>query len=101
MPSIRPTHYQVSALPAAHPACRDYALDIHWHHRTDTWSVAYADTCHAPDGTGHPQVADCHIHHRYPLDRAIAIAERAAPHVTVNGRTVADALARSQEADPT
>lgn len=58
---------------AATPAVRPVAYEVS---REDDWLAA----------------------HRFDLDTALKLAREAAPHVTVNGRTVADALTRAEAA---
>lgn len=98
---FQPTAYEVNCLPDTDINAYLYAVQF-TRNRRGEWSVEQNGDC-LGGGRPHMREATCHIEHRYTLEDAYAIATRAAPEVIVMGRTVADALARSQaeEPDPT
>jgi hypothetical protein len=112
---IRPTAYAVSCLPPDSINARHFTLKVEYRRdgkwvvtdrfeflsRTGTWSMGYSWR----DGSQEPTTdADYdevsagqdawRVEHWHDLDTALALAKQRAPHMTVNGHTVADALAR-------
>ncbi|OPC84170.1 hypothetical protein B4N89_27480 [Embleya scabrispora] len=100
-PTVRTTRHEVSLLPEGDINAYAFAVEV-TRNRRGTWSVLNGGHCLADGAPGHPDGGRCHIDHRYDEDTAIELAKRIAPHVTVMGLTVAEALARGQaeEADP-
>jgi hypothetical protein len=84
-PTVQPTAYRVSLLPED---------DVN---RQGRWAVTNGDACLGADGTWadgvkpHGRGASWLTAHRFDLDTALRLAQAAAPKVTVNGRTAADA----------
>lgn len=86
-PIVTATRYSVSCLPISH---RDRGhFEIHVQRRRDgRWSVGDFFDYFDPDGKRHEEA--------WPMseDDAFELAKRLAPQMAVNGRTVADVLAR-------
>ncbi|OPC83038.1 hypothetical protein B4N89_20715 [Embleya scabrispora] len=103
---VRPTRYQVCALPEGDINEPSYTIDVEYRGR-DLWAVTRHSRCLGRDGTWDYEMRpseredDWLREHRFDLDTALELARAAAPHVTVNGHTVAEALAQAEEADPT
>lgn len=97
-PTVSPARYTVSLLPESDVNYRLYVVEVmywgdgHWgviNGATDTRlgiDGAWADGI-KPYGRGD----DWLDAHRFDLDTALRLAQEAAPHVIVNGRTAADA----------
>jgi hypothetical protein len=104
-PTIRPTRYTVSVLPEDHVDASSFTL---WVERDRYgWGVNDGRSSLGADGQwdrGGVSVYgrdDAWIAtHRFDEQTALRLAREAAPHVTVNGHTVAEALARHQESTP-
>jgi hypothetical protein len=103
-PEVRVTRYAVSCLPEGDINARHYMLTVEYRGR-GLWAVM--DGPFAFDAEGRkdyePQPSsredDWLARYRFDLDTAREIAKRAAPLMTVNGHTVADALARAEATD--
>lgn len=94
--TARVTHYEVSLLPDGDVNAYEYAITVEY--RGDgRWAVWRMGECLGVDGVWvwEPRPsgrdADWVAAHRFGLDTALDLAKAAAPHVTVNGRTAADA----------
>ncbi|MEO3976756.1 hypothetical protein [Streptomyces sp. CAU 1734] len=95
--TVRPVKYAVCALPENNINYRHYMIEVQ-HRGKGRWAVTQIDRCLGADGTwaegikpygrGEQWLAD----HRFDLDTALRLASEAAPHIVVNGYTVADAL---------
>lgn len=105
MTAIRPlpvrveaTAYTVSALPEPIPDADSWAIIVEYrgHGR---WAACHGRRCLSAAGRWDwepiPSERDDEwlADHRFTLPAALSVAERAAPLVTVNGRTPADVLA--------
>jgi hypothetical protein len=94
-PTVQPTAYRVSLLPEDDVNHRFYVLTVEY--RQGRWAVTNGDSCLGADGTWADEVKphgrgdEWLAAHRFDLDTALRLAQAAAPHVTVNGRTAADA----------
>lgn len=101
---VRPEEYTVTAVPDdASPDAHVWALTVR-HRGGDRWAVQRGEhSCLGADGTWAQGVKEYDRgdqwlnEHRFDLDTALRLARQAAPHVTVNGRSVADVLARRQD----
>lgn len=95
-PTVEVTRYTVTSMPAtATPDAYLWALRVE-QKRDGTWSVSngseYLDT-----ECGWHQT--CHEAGTHSLDRALEIAKAVAPHLTINGMTAEEALARIARLD--
>ena len=98
-PIVQPTEYSVSCLPD--DDINSYAFGLTVRYRgAGRWAVQRGEhACLGADGEWADGVKeydrgdDWLAAHRFDLDTALRLAKEAAPHVTVNGHTVADALA--------
>jgi len=94
-PTVQPTTYWVSLLPEDDVNFKFYVLTVEY--RQGRWAVTNGDSCLGMDGTWADGVkpygrgAEWLAAHRFDLDTALRLAQEAAPHVAVNGRTAADA----------
>lgn len=97
-PTVKATHYEVSCLPEENVNARHFTLRVEYRGR-DRWAVTDGHDCLSKDGTWSYESIpsnredDWLAAHRFDLDTALRLAKEAAPKVTVNGYTVADALA--------
>ncbi|MGD6765964.1 hypothetical protein ACOKM5_44285 [Streptomyces sp. BH097] len=95
--SVRPVKYEVSALPEGSPSARYFTIDVEYQGQ-GLWAVARFDSCLGSDGTWAEGVKPYDRgqkwldEHRYDLDTALKLARDTAPHLVVEGRTVADVL---------
>lgn len=106
-PTVRATRYEVSLLPATDINAGVFALAVEYRAQldgADLWCVSRYGRCLGADGEWDyepipsSRTKEWIASHRFDLDTAIRLAKEAAPHVMVNGHTVADAIARNQEA---
>jgi hypothetical protein len=95
------TEYSVSCLPLDHPDHTVLSLTVAHRGPGDVWAVTDRfGSCLAADGEWdyEPRPSERHAawkaSHRFPLVEALARAEALAPQLSVNGRTVADVLAK-------
>ncbi|GAA3154222.1 hypothetical protein ACFQ0X_43995 [Streptomyces rectiviolaceus] len=99
-PVVRAVEYTVNCVPDD-----GYHFEIRVQHRgKGRYAVTrHGHSCLGADGTWDRGVkeydrGDAWLNaHRLDLDTALNLAKKAAPHVTVNGYTVADALAMQQK----
>jgi hypothetical protein len=102
-PSVRPSQYTVNCLPDDDINARLFAITVEERGQIDgqtLWAVCRMGQCLDGDGEWDYEpipssrtqewIAD----HRFLLDTALDLARGAAAHVTVNGITVEQALAR-------
>ncbi|ONK09484.1 hypothetical protein [Streptomyces sp. MP131-18] len=95
---IQPTRYEVNCLPEDDINGHSFALAVEYRGR-DRWAVVRHGQCLGADGTWSYESVPSERtdewldHHRFDLGTALRLALAAAPSVTVNGWTVADALA--------
>lgn len=88
---VRPEEYTVTAVPDdASPDAHVWALTVR-HRGGDRWAVQHSGFCLGADGSWARDVKQ-----EFDLETALRLARQEAPNVTVNGRTVADVLARRQ-----
>jgi hypothetical protein len=117
-PQVRPTTYSVSCIPEDDINARHFTLKVEYRGnglwavtdggsflgRNGTWSDGYSWR----DGNEEPATEEdfreesegqeaWRAVYRHDLDTALRLAKEAAPHMLVNGHTVADALARRAE----
>ena len=100
-PYVRPTQYVINLLPESEDVlgghCFEITVDYRGH---DRWAVLRGRRCLGVDGQWSwesipsEREDDWIATHRFDLDTALRLAKEAAPGVTVNGRTAADALKR-------
>lgn len=97
--TVQPTVYTVSCLPEDDIHYRFFQLTVE--RDQYGWSVndGHSYRCLNADGTWDHRGASAEKAsvfwveaHRFDLDTALRLARKAAPHVTFNGRTVAEAL---------
>jgi hypothetical protein len=97
-PSVRPTRYTVNCVPEDDINASGFTITVEYR-GPDTWAVCRHRQCLAADGTWdyEPRPSERGdgwlARYRHDLDTALKLARAAAPLVTVNGWTVADALA--------
>lgn len=84
------TTFTVTAVPAGVPNRDLFALTVEAR-GGDTWAVRYLRWCLTAEGEW-DTCLDWLVCHRFDLDTALRLARAAAPHVTVDGVTVADAI---------
>jgi hypothetical protein len=98
-PTVRPTRYEVSCLPPDDVNAYHFTIRVEYRGR-DLWAVTNGWGCLGTDGEWDHERSpsnredDWLSTHRFDFDTALRLAKEAAPKVTVNGYTVADALAR-------
>lgn len=95
-PIVTVSRYDVSCLPAGH---RDYGhflieVDRYTGDRGELWTVRDADGRYNVDGNPGGTVLIPGADELMTVETALALAQRLAPTLVVNGRTVADVLAR-------
>jgi hypothetical protein len=89
----QPTKYTVCALPLDHREAGHFSITVEWR-GNDKWAVCRYSECLSVDGewSYEPSTSgrtdEWIAAHRFDLDTALALADRAAPHITVNGYTV-------------
>lgn len=94
------TTYTVSLLPDDDINHHSYAITVEYR-GNDRWAVMHQRWCLGTDGDWEfePRPSDREedwlASHRFPLNKALELAEAAAPDVEVNGRTATQALALS------
>ena len=100
-PYVRTTQYVVNLLPESEDKRGGYCFEITVEYRGHgRWAVLRGRQCIGTDGTWSwesipsEREDDWIVAHRFDLDTALQLAKEAAPHVTVNGLTAADALKR-------
>lgn len=95
------TAYEVCAVP--YDEYGNYGLftiKVEKTHHTGTWAVRRMGRCLGADGEWDweplpsSREEDWLVAHRFDLKTALDLAERAAPHIVVNGQTVTDVVAR-------
>jgi hypothetical protein len=102
--SARVTEVTISALPEDNVNHGLYAVTVQWR-GGDTYAVKRLSMVLGADGEWDYEPSpsnrddDWIATHRFTYDRAVELAAQAAPHVTVNGLTVADCLARAAAYD--
>ncbi|MET8826053.1 hypothetical protein ABZX40_13355 [Streptomyces sp. NPDC004610] len=101
IPHVRATQYAVNLLPESENTLGGHAYEITVEYRGhDQWAILRGHQCLGADGTWDwepiPSERDDAwlTGHRFDHDAALRLAQEAAPHVEVNGRTATDALAR-------
>lgn len=93
-PEVRVTRYEVSCLPQSHREHKNFKILVE-QHRGGMWSANDGPFGLTADGRW---AADpSRIDYRHTEDTALRLARAAAPHMTCNGHTVAEAL-QDQEA---
>lgn len=100
--SVMAMTFTVSAVPATVPNADLFTLTVEAR-GSDIWAVRHIRNCLNAEGEWDrepgPGERDDHwlARHRFDLNTALRLARAAAPHVTVNGSTVGDALRLAQE----
>lgn len=95
---IDPTTFEVSCFPLGHRNRRYFTITVE-HRGGDLYGVFDGRMCLGSDGVWDFEPSpsgrddDWLATHRFPLDVAMGLAEKAAPRMTVNGLTVAQAKA--------
>lgn len=98
-PIVQVTEYTVRCLPEDHPSSRHFSLKVAYR-GAQRWAVTDTGYCLSRSGTWqYEQVPSerCDewlAEHRFDLATALDLARDQAPHLEVNGRTVAEVLAR-------
>jgi hypothetical protein len=101
-PTVQPTRYAVSCVPEGDINASVFGLTVEYRGRS-LWAVIRHGSClnsagqwsyeSIPSEREDEWLAD----HRFDLDTAIKLAKEAAPLITVNGYTVADAMRMADE----
>ncbi len=98
-PIVQPTEYEVNCLPEDGIDSHVFAITVRYRGE-GRWAVQQGNhACLGADGEWADGVKpydrgdDWLAAHRFDLDTALELAKQAAPLVTVNGYTVADAMA--------
>lgn len=100
-PTVQPTRYVVSLFPPDDHNGACYNLAVEYRGR-GLWAVVRFKQCLNARGQWSWESIPSEredewlAEHRFDLDTALKLAKEAAPHITVNGYTVADALAMSR-----
>lgn len=104
-PQTRITRYEVSCIPPDHIDADSFTIAVAWRGR-DRWAVLLRGMwCLGTDGKwDHEPIPsertdEWKATHRFDCETALKLAREAAPHVKVNGYTVADMLAREADDD--
>jgi hypothetical protein len=101
-PIVQATRYTVNCLPEDGIDSHVFEITVEYRGH-DRWAVKRHSQCLAADGTWDYEMRpserddDWLDAHRFDLDTALKLAKEAAPKVTVNGFTVADALRMAQQ----
>lgn len=102
---VQATEYTVSCIPEDNINSFSFGLTVRYR-GGGRWAVQRGEhACLGADGTWADGVKpydrgdDWLAAHRFDLDTALRLAKDAAPHVTVNGYTVADVLAMAARQD--
>lgn len=104
--TVRPSRYTVTCLPSGGINSALYSITVEERGQLDgqvLWSACWMGQCLNVKGQWDYEPIPSSrtdrwiAKHRFDLDTALALATEAAPLITVNGLTVADALARSKE----
>ncbi|HZE01535.1 MAG TPA: hypothetical protein VE155_07195 [Pseudonocardiaceae bacterium] len=99
---VQATSYDVSCLPPHYRARRHFTLTVEYR-GDDLWAVCRYGHCYGENGAQEYERSpsnrddDFLTRFRFPLTRALQIARERAPDLTVNGYSVADALANGPE----
>jgi hypothetical protein len=97
-PTVKATRYDVCCLPEGNVNARHFTLRVEYRGR-DRWTVTDGFLCLGKDGEWSYESIPSEREdewlaaHRFDEETALRLAKEAAPKVTVNGHTVADALA--------
>lgn len=100
-PTERVTRYEVSCLPPDHIDAPHFTITVEWR-GGDLWAVCRFRECLGTDGewdyepSPSNRTDEWKNNHRFDLASALALAQAAAPKMTVNGYTVADVLRRAK-----
>jgi hypothetical protein len=101
-PIVKATRYTVNCVPEeASPDGHVFEITVEYRGR-DRWAVTRHGQCLGVDGRWEYELRpseredDWPATHRFDLDTALGLAKLAAPHVRVNGFTVADALGMAE-----
>jgi hypothetical protein len=103
---VRPTEYTVNCLPEEDLEGHIFAIAVAYRGR-GLWAVLRHGRCLGAGGAWDHEMQpssredDWLTTHRFSLNEALTLAKAAAPNVTVNGFTVADALAMHQRRSAT
>jgi hypothetical protein len=106
MTTIEPivTAYQVCAVPEDEAGnYLSYAITVERTHHTGRWAVRLRSSCLSVDGDWDYEPLPSSREdewldrHRFDLETALRLAVEAAPHITVNGCTVAGIIAWNAE----
>lgn len=99
-PSAQATRYEVSILPEDDINRPVFTIDVEYRGE-GRWAVVRHGSCLGTDGIWEFGVkeydrGDAWLDaHRFDLETALALAKKAAPHLTVNGHTAVDAYHRT------
>lgn len=87
-PTVAVTRYAVTCLPAGHRMTRHFTIQVEAR-GGGLWAVLHQGMEAGPSGAWRPRG----LGGRFKVTTALELAKRLAPDLTVNGHTVADALA--------
>lgn len=94
-PSVTTTRYFVSVLPINHPDAEMFGLYVEWR-GDDRWAVTHIGKCFDKDGNSEYEPSPSNRENdfiertRFPLNEAVALAERVVKTIVVNGMTAQD-----------
>lgn len=100
---VQPTEYEVSILPEGDVNRSVYTITVQYR-GDNAWAVTRHGSCLGADGEWEFGVKeydrgdDWLKAHRFDLTTALRLAQKAAPHIVVNGRTALDAYHRTHPA---
>lgn len=101
-PTVQATRYTVNCLPEDGIDSHVFEITVEYRGR-GLWAIKRHSQCLAADGSWDYEMRPSEREdewlatHRFDLDTALKLAKEAAPKVTVNGFTVADALRMAQQ----
>ena len=99
------TRYTVNLLPETDPHGHSFEITVEYRGHGQ-WAILRNGWCLGQDGAWDYELRPSEredewiAEHRFDLDTALRLAKEAAPGVTVNGRTAAEALKRHVERQP-
>ncbi|MEU6054278.1 hypothetical protein ABZ829_28135 [Streptomyces xanthochromogenes] len=102
-PTVRAVEYTVSCVPEDNLDSHSFELRVQYRGAGQYAVIRHGHSCLGADGTWDQGIKpygrgdEWLAAHRFDLDTALRLAKAAAPHVTVNGFTVTDALAMQQK----
>jgi hypothetical protein len=99
--TVEARRYTVCAVPEGNVNRYHFEIHVEWR-APESWAVVRQAFCLGTDGDWEyesipsERAEEWKATHRFPLERALELAKAAAPHVTVNGWTVAQTIAAGE-----